>query len=70
MCGLKIVDTHFRDTFSTSPIQLSPTSLLAQFKYYIMFYSFKDGPSPCDLLGEIEEVWFGEYGSVPFGLFA
>ena len=37
---------------------------------YIIFYSFKYGPSPCDLLGEIEEVWFGGYGSVPFGPFA
>ena len=38
----------------------------------IIFYFilFKHGPSLCDLLGEIEEVWFGGYGSVPFGPFA
>ena len=67
---IPIFTTHFRDTFSTSPIQPSPTSLWAQFMYFILFYSFKHSPSPCDLLGEIEEVWFGGYGSVPFGLFA
>ena len=65
MSSLTAVDTHFRDTFSTSP-----TSLWAQFMYYILFYSFKHGPSPCDNMGEIEEVWFGEYGLVPFGSFA
>ena len=32
------VDTHFRDTFSTSPIQPNPTSLWAQFMYYILFF--------------------------------
>ena len=31
------VDTQFRDTFSTSPIQPSPTSLWIQFMYYIIF---------------------------------
>ena len=36
----------------------------------LYFIFFKHGPSPCDLLGEIEEVWFGGYGSVPFGPFA
>ena len=61
-----VVDTHFHDTFSTSPIQPSPTSLWAQFMYYIIFYFFKYGQSPCDLFGEIEEVWFGGYRSVPF----
>ena len=50
---LYIVDTHFRDTFSTSPIQPSPTSLWAQFMYYILFYSFKHGPSLYDLLGKL-----------------
>ena len=49
------VDTHFCDTFSTSPIQPSPTSLWAQFMYYIIFYSFKHDPSPCDLLGELRK---------------
>ena len=67
---LKIVDTHFRDTFSTSSIQPSLPSLWAQFMYYIIFYYFKHGPSPCDLLGEIEEVWFGGYVSIPLRPFA
>ena len=31
------VDTHFRDTFRTSPIQLSLTSLWTRFMYYILF---------------------------------
>ena len=31
------VDAQFCDTFSTSPIQPSPTSLWAQFMYYIIF---------------------------------
>ena len=65
-----IVDTHFRDTFFISPIQPSPTSLWAQFMYYIIFYYFKYDLSSCDLLGEIEKVWFGGYGSVPFEPFA
>ena len=59
---MEVVDTHFRNTFSTSPIQPSPTSLWAQFMYYIIFYSFKHGPSPCDLLGEMKEVWFEGMG--------
>ena len=67
---IEFVNTYFCDTFSTSPIQLSPTSLWAQFMYYIIFYYFKYDPSSCDLLGEIEEVWFGGYGSVPFEPFA
>ena len=48
-----IVDTHFHDTFCISPIQPSSTSLWAQLMYYVIFYSFKHGPSPCDLLGEL-----------------
>ena len=38
----------------------------------ILFYFilFEHGLSPCDLLGEIKEVWFGGYKSVPFGPFA
>ena len=44
------VDTHFCNTFSKSPIQLSPTSLWAQFMYYVLFYSFKHDPRTCDLL--------------------
>ena len=31
------VDTHFRDTFRTSLIQPSLTSLWTQFMYYILF---------------------------------
>ena len=48
--SLLIVDTRFRDTFSTSL-----TSLWAQFMYYTLFYSFKHGPSPCDLLGKVRK---------------
>ena len=69
-CKLNIVDTHFRDTFSTSSTQSSPASLWAQFMYYIFILFFKHGSSPCDLLGEIEGAWFGGYGPVPFGPFA
>ena len=38
----------------------------------ILFYFilFKHGLSPYDLLGEIKEVWFGGYKSVPFKPFA
>ena len=50
-----VVDTHFRDTFRISPIQLSPTSLWAQFVYYILFHSFKHGSSPCDLLEKLRK---------------
>jgi len=57
------IDTHFCDTFFTSSIQSSPTTLWAQFMYYILLYSFKHDPSPCDILGEIEEVWFEGYES-------
>ena len=32
-----VVDTHFRDTFRTSPIQPSLTSLWTRFMYYILF---------------------------------
>ena len=54
------VDTHFRDTFRTSPIQPSLTSLWPQFMYYIIFYSFKHGPSPCDLWGKLRKCgWEG-----------
>ena len=67
---LKSVDIHFRDTFSTSLIQPSRTSLWAQFMYYIIFYSFKHDSSPCIILGEIEKVWFRGYESVPLGPFA
>ena len=58
------VDTHFRDIFSTSPIQPRPTSLWAQFMYYILFYSFKYGPSPFDLLGKLRK-----YSMVGIGRF-
>ena len=29
--------------------------LQAQFMYYVLFYSFKYGPSPCDLLGKLRK---------------
>ena len=45
------VDTYFCNTFHTSLIQTSPTSLWAQFMYYIIFYSFKHDSSPCNLWG-------------------
>ena len=64
------VNTHFCLTFFTSLIQPSSTSLKTQFMYYIIFYYFKHGPIPCDILGEIDKMWFGGYGSVSFGLFA
>ena len=53
--GLESVDTHFRDTFYISSIQPRPTSLLAQFIYCVIFYSFKHGPSPCDILGKLRK---------------
>ena len=56
------VDTHFHDTFSTSPIQPSPTSLWAQFMHYILIYSFKHGPSPCDLLGKLRKCGLEDMG--------
>ena len=50
-----LIDTHFRDTFRTGPIQTSLTSLWAQFMYYIVFYSFKHDPSPYDLWGKLRK---------------
>ena len=50
-----IVDTHFRDTFCTNPIQPSSASLWAQFMYYIFFYSFKHGPSTCNLMEKLRK---------------
>ena len=70
MSHITIADTHFRDTFYTNPIQPSPTFLWTQFMYYIIFYSFKHDPNPCDILGEIEKVLFGGYRLVSFGPFA
>ena len=43
--------------------------LQAWFMYYIIFYSFKHVLSPCNILGEIEEVWFGGYQLVSFESF-
>lgn len=37
MCVVVSVDTHFCDTFRTSPIQPSSTSLWTRFMYYILF---------------------------------
>ena len=56
------LDTHFCDTFSTSLIQPSLTSLWAQFIYYILFYSFKHGPSPCDLWEKLRKCSLEEMG--------
>ena len=56
------VDTHFHDTFSTSPIQPSLTSLWAQFMHYILFYSFKHGLSPCNLLGKLRKCGLEDMG--------
>ena len=39
-----VVNTHFRDTFSTSSIH-----------YYIIFYSFMHDPSPCNILGKLRD---------------
>jgi len=50
-----IVDIHFHDTFCTNLIQPSFTSFWAQFMYYILFYSFKYGPSPCNLWGKLSK---------------
>jgi len=44
------VDTHFCNTFFTSP-----TFLWIQFMYYIIFYSFKQDPSPCNILEKLRE---------------
>jgi len=32
--------------------------------YCIIFVSLRYSPSPCDILGEIKEVWFEGYGLV------
>ena len=55
LSSLLCVDTHFRDTFFRSPTQSSPTSLWAQFMYYIIFYSFKHGSSPCNIWGKLRK---------------
>ena len=65
--SLTSINTHFRNIFCISSIPPSSTSLWAQLMYYIIFYSFKNGPSPCNI-GEIEEVWFRGYGLVPSNL--
>ena len=46
------VDTHFRDTFF----------LQAQFMYYVLFYSFKHGLNPCDLLGKLRKCGLEDMG--------
>ena len=38
--AMMVVDTHFCDTFFTSPIRPSLTSLWSQFMYYILFLFF------------------------------
>ena len=56
------VDIHFRDIFSMSPIQTSPTSLWAQFMYYIILYFFKHDPSPCDLWRKFRKFGLKDMG--------
>ena len=56
------VNTHFCETFFTSLIQWSPTYSCAQFMYYIIFYSFKHGPSPCNLLGKLRNHGLEDIG--------
>ena len=55
--GQPVVDTHFRDTFSTNL-----TSLWAKFMYYIIFYSFKHGLSPCDLWEKLKKCGLESMG--------
>ena len=63
------VDTHFRDTFFTSPIWPSSNFLWAQFMYYIIFYSFKHDPNPCNILEKLRKCGL-ESESVSFETFA
>ena len=63
---IPIFATHFLQTrFNQARL---PCGLNSCIIFY--FILFKHGPSPCDLLEEIEELWFGGYGSVPYGPFA
>ena len=62
---IPVFTTHFLQADSTKlDFPMDSIHVL----YFI--YSFKHGPSPCDNMGEIEEVWFGGYGSIPFRPFA
>ena len=63
---IPIFATHFLQTrFNQARL---PCGLNSCIIFY--FILFKHGPSSCDLLGEIEEVWFGGYGLVSFWPFA
>ena len=63
---MPIFATHFLQTrFNQARL---PCGLNSCIIFY--FILFKHGPSPCDLLGEIEELCFGGYGSVPYRPFA
>ena len=56
------VDTHFCDTFRTSPTcELNSCIIL----YFILLSIAQAHVT----YGEIEEVWFGGYGLIPFGPF-
>ena len=59
-----IFTTHFLQA------QLNRVQLPCGLNSCILLYSFKHGPSPCDILGKIEEMWFGGYESVSFRPFA
>ena len=59
------VDTHFCNTLFTSPIQPSLTYLWAQFRYCIIFYSFKYDPSPFDILGKLRKCRLKGMGRFP-----
>ena len=48
--------------FFTSLIQLSLAYSWAQFMYYIIFYSFKHDPSPCNVLGKLRKCGFEGMG--------
>ena len=55
-------------TLFTSPIQSSPTYLWAQFKYCIIFYSFKHGPSSCNILEKLRKYGLEGMGQFPSNL--
>ena len=62
------VVTHFCDTLFTSLNHPSSTYLWAQFRYCIIFYSFKHDPSPCDILGKLRKCRLEGRGWFPSDL--
>ena len=62
------VDTHFCDTFRTSPIQTRLTCELNS--CIILYFILLSIAQAHATYGEIEKVWFGGYGLVPFKPFA